>query len=233
MRLLVVEDNSRIASSILRGLSEDGHKVDVCETALAGERAATSCTFDAIVLDVGLPDRCGLHLCKSLREQGVNTPVLVLTVLDRPSDRVRGFNCGADDYLGKPFDFEELKARLHALHRRSRGHSPVTIKHADIELDPATHTVRRAGQLVTLTRREFDLLTLFMKNPYRVYSRDAIASAIWDHQFDPQSNVIDVHVCTLRSKINSVGSKLFIRTVFGRGYSLASAECEVDCQNGN
>jgi DNA-binding response OmpR family regulator len=223
MQLLVIEDNDRIASLLQRGFTEQGHAVSVCASGIEGERMAATGAWDVIVLDVGLPDRSGINVCRNLRQSGVTTPILMLTVLASTGDKVRGLDAGADDYLTKPFEFEELTARLHALQRRGRVGDAATLKYDDLEIDLSRRTVTRGGQRLTLTRREFDLLTLFMRNPQRVLSRDSIGTAVWDHNFDPRSNVVDVYVCTLRRKINEQAKKPLIRTIIGCGYALDDA----------
>lgn len=223
MQLLVIEDNARIASLLQRGFAEHGHVVNICASGIEGERIAATGAWDVIVLDVGLPDRSGIHVCKNLRQSGVTTPILMLTVLASTGDKVRGLDAGADDYLTKPFEFEELSARLHALQRRGRVSEAAVLKYQDLEVDVARRVATRGGRRLALTRREFDLLTLFMRNPQRVLSRETIGTAVWDHNFDPRSNVVDVYVCTLRRKINEGASKGLIRTIIGCGYALDDA----------
>ena len=229
MQLLVIEDNARIATLLQRGFAEQGHVVSICASGIEGERIAATGAWDVIVLDVGLPDRSGIHVCKNLRQSGVTTPILMLTVLATTGDKVRGFDAGADDYLTKPFEFEELTARLNALQRRGRSGDAAVLKYGDLEVDLASRTAARAGRRLALTRREFDLLTLFMRNPQRVLSRETIGTAVWDQNFDPRSNVVDVYVCTLRRKINEAATHALIRTIIGCGYALdEAAETEHD-----
>lgn len=226
MKVLVIEDNSKIASLLQRGLSEAGHTAEVCNTGLEGQRLAQTGVFDAIVLDIGLPDRDGLKICRDLRHLGVSTPLLMLTVLSGVCDKVRGLDAGADDYLTKPFDIQELLARLKALKRRRHSSGDAVLKHADLVLDLAQRTVKRGRTSIQLTRREFDLLTLFMRNPRRVLSREIIGTGVWDHNFDQSSNVIDVFIHSLRRKINIGRSRPLIHSVQGVGYILEAPSPE-------
>jgi DNA-binding response OmpR family regulator len=219
MRVLVVEDERRIADFIRRGLTEEGYAVDV---AVDGEEALgwpAVAEFDVIVLDVMLPARNGIDVCRTLRERGVRTPVLMLTARDAVEDRVRGLDSGADDYLVKPFAFAELLARLRALTRREPAVLGAELRVGDLTLDTRTHEAARGGgaTLIELTSREFALLEYLMRHPNQVLTRTMIAEHVWNYDFDNATNVIDVHVRNLRRKL---GAKL-IHTVRGAGYRIS------------
>jgi two-component system OmpR family response regulator len=219
MHVLIVEDERKLAELIARGLREEGHAVDVIGN---GEEAATLgrlAGFDAIVLDVMLPDLDGFAVCRSLRAKGVWTPVLMLTARDAIEDRVAGLDAGADDYLSKPFSFNELLARLRALVRRAPVERPTVLVTGDLRLDPAAHRAYRGEDELDLSAKEFALLELFMRNPGVVLSRDQLLDGAWDMSFERRSNVIDVYVRYLRGKI---GNEV-IETVRGIGYRLRAA----------
>jgi len=224
MRLLVVEDEAKMASLLERGLREEGHAVDV---AVRGEDAlwmARATPYDAIVLDVMLPGRSGFSVCRELRGHEIWTPILLLTARDAIDDRVVGLDAGADDYLVKPFALEELLARIRALLRRGgheRGEQP--LRFADIELDPATREVRRGKRPVELTRTEFNLLELFLRNPRQVLTRSLIFERVWGYDFGPTSNALDVYIGYLRRKTEAGGEPRLIQTVRGVGYALREA----------
>ncbi len=220
MKLLVIEDNAKMAELLHRGLTENGHVVSVCSHGADGQRFAETGAFDAIVLDVGLPDRDGMRVCEELRQRGIATPVLMLTAMSGTANKVKGFSAGADDYLTKPFDFDELMARLKALHRRHNPAVSAVIKHADLQVDLARRTAKRGGRSLKLSRREFDLLVVLVRNPHRVLSREVIGSAVWNQTYDSRSNVVDVYVCALRRKVNQEGERTLIQTVVNSGYVL-------------
>jgi two-component system OmpR family response regulator len=216
VRILVVEDERKLADLLARGLREEGHAADV---ATEGEQAlwmAQAAPFDAIVLDVMLPGIDGFEVCRRLRASDVWAPVLMLTARDAVEDRVAGLDAGADDYLMKPFAFDELLARLRALTRRAPAERPTTVEVADLRLDPAAHRAWRAGVELDLSAKEFALLELFMRNPGVVLSRDQLLDGAWDMSFERRSNIIDVYVRYLRGKIGRDS----IDTVRGRGYRL-------------
>jgi len=220
MRVLVIEDQARMAELIRRGLVEEGYAVDVAVGGVDGVWRATETAYDAIVLDVVLPDVDGFTVCAKLREGGRWAPVLMLTARDAVHDRVRGLDTGADDYLTKPFAFGELLARLRALTRRGPQPRPVTVTVGELSLDPATHVVRRAGRVVELTPKEFSLLEFFMRNPGTVLTRGQILEHVWDYAYDGDSNVIEVYVRYLRRKIDLPFGRHSLETVRGVGYRL-------------
>ena len=222
MRILVVEDDRKVASFIKKGLEEEGHTVDVAaDGAQAVERATDGSVWDLLVLDVMLPKRDGFSVLKALREDGVKAPVLMLTARDAVGDRVTGLDLGADDYLTKPFAFEELLARVRALLRRGAGGGPAPIlRVGDLTLNPATREVRRGTRRVELTAREHTLLEYFMRSPGRVLSRPLLAQHVWGLDFDSESNVVDVYVGYLRRRIEAPGERKLLHTVRGVGYVL-------------
>jgi len=216
VRILVVEDEPKLADLLARGLREEGHAADI---ATEGEQAlwmAQSAPFDAIVLDVMLPGIDGFEVCRRLRASDVWAPVLMLTARDAVEDRVAGLDAGADDYLMKPFAFDELLARLRALTRRAPTERPTMVEVGDLRLDPAAHRAWRAGVELDVSAKEFALLELFMRNPGIVLSRDQLLDGAWDMSFERRSNIIDVYVRYLRGKIGRDS----IDTVRGRGYRL-------------
>ncbi len=220
MRLLVVEDEARIASFIRRGLEEERHAVDVAPDGDDAVYLATTNDYDVILLDVLLPRKNGLAVCRELRARNVSTPILMLTAKDSVEDRVAGLRIGADDYLTKPFAFDELLARIDALVRRqSLDRSPV-LRVDDLTLDPLTHEVRRDGRSIELTNKEYALLAFLMRRPGQVLTRTQIAEQIWALDFDNESNVIDVYIRYLRKKIDADGARPLIHTVRGAGYTM-------------
>jgi DNA-binding response OmpR family regulator len=222
MRLLVVEDNPKMASLIKKGLTEQGYAVDVAYTGHDGEFMAAGETYDAVVLDLMLPDEDGLIVCRNLRRRGVHTPILMLTALSTTQDKVTGLDAGADDYLTKPFEFDELVARLRALLRRGQAGEAPVLRFEDLEADLLKRTVTRAGQKIKLTAKEFSLLEYFLRNPNRVLSRTTIGEHVWDMNFEPESNVIDVYVSMLRRRIDKGFERKLIHTVIGAGYMLSA-----------
>ena len=223
MRLLVVEDETRMAALLRRGLQEEGYAVDVAADGVQALWQAGEYDYDAIVLDGMLPGLDGFEVCRRIRARGLWAPVLLLTARDGIENRVRGLDAGADDYLVKPFAFAELTARLRAVLRRGRQERPTVLVCGDLELDPATRTVCRAGRRVELTSKEFALLELLMRHPGRVFSRDRILEHVWDLGFDPASNVVDQYVAYLRRKVDRPFGREDIETVRGAGYRLRPA----------
>ena len=222
MRILVVEDDRKVASFIRKGLEEEGHAVEVAgDGAEALERVADGSPWDLVVLDVMLPKHDGFSVLKTLREDGLQAPVLMLTARDAVGDRVAGLDLGADDYLTKPFAFEEFLARVRALLRRGAAASPhPVLRMADLSLDPATREVKRGSRRVELTAREYTLLEYFMRSPGRILSRPMLAQHVWGLDFDSESNVVDVYVGYLRRRIEAPGERKLLHTVRGVGYVL-------------
>jgi heavy metal response regulator len=224
MKILVVEDEERIAHFIQKGLQEEGHAVDLSYDGEDGSFLAEINDYDLIILDLMLPKKNGIVVCREIRGRGVATPVLMLTARDSVEDKVRGLDAGADDYLAKPFAFEELLARVRALlRRRSESKSPV-LKMADLELDPMSRRVNRSGKPVRLTTKEYALLEYLMRNPNKVLSRTLIGEHVWDMNFDPESNVIDVYVSHLRSKVDKGFDPPLIHTLRGQGYIISDEQ---------
>src|SRR5215469_11712572 len=217
MRVLVVEDETRMARLLKRGLEEEGHAVDIAADGPEGLWLATENDYAAIVLDVMLPGFDGFELCGRLRAAGVWVPVLMLTARDSVADRVRGLDVGADDYLCKPFAFDELLARVRALVRRRDRAADLTLAHGDVSVDLVAQRARRAGQVLDLTAKELALLTFFLRHPGQVLSRTRIYDHVWDESFDGLSNTLEVHVMELRRKLEAHGPRL-IHTLRGRGY---------------
>jgi two-component system OmpR family response regulator len=216
VRVLVVEDEAKLAALIRDGLRRHGMGVDVARTGDAALMRATATEYDLILLDVMLPGPDGFEVCRSLRENEVWSPTLMLTALDGVENRVRGLDCGADDYLVKPFSFEELLARMRALMRRGAPPRPTVLTVGDLRLDPAGRKVWRAGSELSLTAREFSMLEMFMRHPGEVLSRFELLEHVWDGSYENRSNVIDVYVGYLRDKLD----RETIETVRGTGYRL-------------
>jgi two-component system OmpR family response regulator len=220
MRVLVVEDELRMARLVQRGLVSEGLAADVAPTGEDALLAAGAHEYDAIVLDVLLPGIDGFETCRRLRKSGVWAPVLMLTARDSVEDRVAGLDTGADDYLVKPFAFAELLARLRALVRRGDSQRPSVLEVGDLQLDPATHDVRRAGTEIQLSAKEFALLETFMRHAGEVLSRYKLLEHAWDFAYENQSNIIDVYVRRLRAKIDEPFGRRSLETVRGVGYRL-------------
>jgi heavy metal response regulator len=221
MRILVIEDERKIADFLKRGLKEEGYAVDIACDGEEGHFLATTQEYDLIILDLMLPKIDGLSLCRKLRAEKITGPILILTVKDSVKDKVSGLDSGADDYLTKPFAFEELLARVRALLRKSETPTPTKLKAADLELDLVTHKVIRGGKDIALTPKEFALLEYLMRNEGTVVTRTMISEHVWDINFDTFTNVIDVYINYLRKKIDLGQKKKLIQTVRGRGYSLS------------
>ncbi len=220
MRLLVVEDSLKMASLLRRGLTEEGYAVDVAPNGIDAVWLATEQTFDAIVLDIVLPDIDGFEVCRRLRTAGRWAPLLMLTARDDVSDRVRGLDAGADDYLTKPFAFDELFARVRALVRRGPHERLPVLVVGDLALDPADHSVRRGGDTVRATPKEFALLQYFMEHPGEALTRQRLLEHVWDFAFDGDPNIVDVYVGYLRDKIDRPFGRASLQTVRGVGYLL-------------
>jgi two-component system, OmpR family, response regulator len=220
MRALVVEDEVKMAALIRRGLVEEGYAADVARTGEEALWMARAAPYDAIVLDVMLPGRNGLEVCRSLRESGVWSPILMLTARDGVEDKVSGLDSGADDYLSKPFSFAELLARLRALTRRGPSERPAVLEVGTLRLDPATRQAWRGEAEVDLSAKEFALLETFMRNPGDVLTRLDLLEHAWDYGYENRSNVVDVYVRYLRAKIDRPFGVDSIETLRGVGYRL-------------
>ncbi|MDT4957062.1 MAG: two-component system, OmpR family, response regulator [Pseudonocardiales bacterium] len=221
MRVLVVEDEPKMAELLRRGLHEEGLVADVALSGAVALQRVADTKYDVIVLDVMLPDISGIAVCRQLRADGVWSPVLILTARDDIQDRVAGLDAGADDYLVKPFAFDELLARIRALLRRGTAERPAVLEVEGLRLDPATHRVWALGEEVSLTPREFALLETFMRRPDQVLTRDQLLEQVWDLGSEQRSNVVDVYVRFLRSKLDGPYGRQTIETVRGVGYRLA------------
>ena len=226
MRVLVVEDDSQVAAYLVKGLKEQGHNVDHAADGKNGLFLATSEDYDAMIIDRMLPELDGLAIVKSVRAADKTTPMLILSALGDVDARVEGLRAGGDDYLTKPFAFSELLARLDALLRRARQNpaAETTLRVADLELDQLTRTVKRGGHVITLQPREYRLLEYLMDNAGRVVTRTMLLEQVWDYHFDPQTNVIDVHISRLRGKIDKGFDQPLLQTVRGAGYMIRESD---------
>ncbi len=222
MRLLLVEDDAALGKVLVRGLADQGYAVDHATSVASATEAHSVNSYDLIVLDLGLPDGDGVDLCRSFRDAGDQTPVLMLTARDGLSDKVAGLDAGADDYLAKPFAYPELAARVRALLRRPPGMNSPVLEVGDVSLDPAAHTVFRGAIMVPLTAREFSLLDYLMRHSGMVCRREDLLEHVWDANYDGLSNVVDVHIANLRRKLTMPGLDDPIETVRGVGYRMGS-----------
>lgn len=220
MRALVIEDDPAVAHFLAKGFREEGCEVQEAADGQEGLGAALEGPFDLIVLDLLLPKLHGLEVLKRIREEGIASPVVVLTALDEKDDVVRGLDLGADDYIAKPFLFAELMARVRAILRRSQAQLPVVLKVADLTLDPARRKVERGGKRIELTAKEFSLLEYFMRHQGQVLTRVMILESVFDYHFEGMTNLVDVHVYKLRNKVDRGFSRALIKTVKGVGYVL-------------
>ena len=218
MRTLLIEDNARLAESIKAGLEQQGYVVDVAATADEGDEMAVVHRHDVIVLDVMLGDRDGIELCRQLRRQKVAAPILMLTALAATTDKVKGLDAGADDYLTKPFQMDELLARLRSLLRRSQATEGAVLRSGDLVMDLHEHRVTQGPDPVKLSAKEFALLEYFMRNPRKLLTRTMISESVWDMNYESSSNVIDVYVSALRRKVDRDVPRPRIETVIGSGY---------------
>jgi two-component system copper resistance phosphate regulon response regulator CusR len=222
VRILLVEDESRVAGFIAKGLREQAYAVDIASDGEQALYQAAVNQYDIVILDVMLPVKDGHTVCRELRGSGFRAPILMLTARGAVDDRVEGLDSGADDYLAKPFDFKELLARLRALLRRSAGLRPQVARVADLTLNTASHAVTRAGKPICLTAKEYALIEFLVLNQGRVVGREQIGQHVWDENFDPLSNVIDVYIKRLRSKLDTGFSRRLIHTRRGEGYILSA-----------
>ena len=220
MRILVVEDEKKLASFIKRGLKEKGYAVDVASNGNDGLFQASEIPYDLVILDVMLPGKDGIFICRQLRKKNINTPILMLTARDDVEDKVSGLDAGADDYLTKPFEFVEFLARVRALIRRKSQATSNKIKIADLELNQLTHKVIREGKEIELTSTEYSLLEYLMLNANSVVTRTMISEHVWNDDFDSFSNVINVYINYLRKKIDTGFDKKLIHSLRGTGYIL-------------
>jgi len=222
MRILVIEDDNRVAEFLDRGMRAEGYAVQVARNGTEGLTMARGGDYTVILLDVMLPGINGIEVCQTLRSEGHSTPILMLTAMSTVEDRVAGLRCGADDYLGKPFAFEELLARIEALRRRGPMQLEVdsTLKVGDLVFDREKMRVNRAGRMLHLTAKEMALLELLMRHPGRLYSRERILANVWGVHEDPLTNVVDVYVRRLRAKLDDGHAVQLIKTVRGLGYKL-------------
>ncbi len=224
MRVLLIEDNRRLSDSLRATLVEDGYAVDVAYDGVDGEDMAVFTAYDVIILDVMLPKRDGIQVCRSVRDQKITTPILMLTARDALDDRVQGLDSGADDYLVKPFEIKELRARLRALMRRNAPSKAGDLTFEDLRLDPAGHFAWRSDDPLDLTAKEFSLLEYMMRNPNRLITRDMVVSHLWDYDQNIASNVVDVYIRRLRRKVDDPYDVKLIETIRGAGYRLRRQE---------
>ena len=224
MRILLIEDNRRLSDVLRRTLEEDGYVVDTAYDGAEGEDLALLTSYSLIILDVMLPKRDGIEVCRSLRDQHVATPILMLTARDSLNDRVTGLDSGADDYLVKPFEVAELRARLRALLRRESDNKSGSLQVADLKLDPATHFASRAEAPLDLTAREYSLLEYLMRNLNRLITREMVIQNLWNYDKAITSNVVDVYIRRLRRKVDDPNEIKLIETIRGAGYRLRDPE---------
>jgi two-component system, OmpR family, copper resistance phosphate regulon response regulator CusR len=218
MRALLIEDNAKLAESIKAGLEQQGYVVDIAATADEGDEIAVVHHHDVIVLDLMLGDRDGIELCRQLRRQKVATPILMLTALTATADKVKGLDAGADDYLTKPFEMEELLARLRSLLRRAQATEGAVLRSGDLVMDLHERRITQGGVAIKLSAKEFALLEYFMRNPRKLLTRTMISESVWDMNYESSSNVIDVYVSALRRKVDRNQKPPRIETVIGSGY---------------
>ncbi len=220
MKILVIEDEKKVANFLQKGLKEEQFVVDVAYDGLDGEDLATTNDYDLILLDIMLPGKDGIEILKTLRQRQINIPVIMLTAKEMVEDKVEGFNAGCDDYISKPFSFEELLVRIRAVLRRGSGALSNVLTFADLTLDLISHKVIRDGREIELTAKEYTLLEYLVRNPNRVLTRTMIAEHVWDYNYDSFTNVIDVYINYLRNKVDRGFATKLIHTVRGVGYVL-------------
>ena len=220
MRILVIEDEKKVASFIKRGLEEENYSVDTAYDGVNGQYLAEINDYDLIILDLMLPGKDGLEICRELRQKEMKTLILMLTAKDTVKDRVEGLNTGADDYLVKPFAFEELLARIRAMLRRGEPMTSLKLEVGDLVMEPVTHRVTRGEKEISLTSKEYAFLEYLMRHPGEVLTRTMLSEHVWDNDFDTFTNVIDVYINYLRNKIDRDFDKKLINTVRGVGYMI-------------
>src|SRR5215470_6925844 len=233
VRVLIAEDDPGVRRFVVKGLQEQAYAVDAVATGPAALEQAEINSYDLIILDVMLPGLSGFEVCRGLRELGLKIPVLLLTARDAVEDRVAGLDHGADDYLTKPFEFRELLARMRALLRRPAELKPAQIHVADLTLDTAAQTANRAGRSISLTHKEYALLEYLVRNVNRVVGRAEIAEHVWDEEFDPFSNLIEVYVNRVRRKVDSGSANPLLHTRRGAGYVLSAGSQTIENKSGN
>jgi two-component system, OmpR family, copper resistance phosphate regulon response regulator CusR len=224
MRILVIEDDRKVAGFIQKGLTEEQYAVNVCYDGADGLFWAKEYAYDVILLDIMLPKKDGISVCHELRAGGVTTPIIMLTARDTVDDKIKGLDVGADDYLAKPFSFGELLARIRALLRRSQDYKSPVLKIEDLEFDPASRKVTRGGQEITLTGKEYALLEYLLRNQGRVLTETLIVEHVWDMNYEPGTNVLNVYIHHLRNKIDKGFDKKLLHTIRGAGYVLKSID---------
>jgi heavy metal response regulator len=224
MRILIAEDDRKVAGFLKKGLKEEQYAVDVCYDGEEALFQAQVNQYDLIILDVMLPKKNGFAVCKAIREEGILSPILMLTARDQLEDKVKGLQEGADDYLTKPFAFEELLARIQALLRRTQDYKTKTLKVGDLEMDPVSRKITREGKTITLTGKEYALLEYLMRNKGRVITQSMIIDHVWDMHYDGLSNVVNVYINHLREKIDKGFSQKYIHTIRGVGYKIDENE---------
>jgi DNA-binding response OmpR family regulator len=227
MRVLLVEDDRHISHFLMKGLTEERHVVDLVEDGLSAEERAYSNDYDLIILDLMLPGLNGLDVCRRLRAHAVDTPILILTAREGTADRIAGLDAGADDYLTKPFSFDELLARMRAVVRRGRTKAlSAVLSYGPIELDPRDHTVKVGGKRVDVTATEYRVLEQLLQRPETIVSREQLAERVWGRELDPASNVVEVYIGYLRKKLQAHHREPLVHTVRGLGYTLKMPETQ-------
>lgn len=227
MRIILIEDDKKIAAFIKKGLEEEHYAVDVFHDGEDGAYWATVNEYDLIILDIMLPKKNGIKICNEIRHKNILTPILMLTAKTSIEDRVKGLDTGADDYLTKPFAFEELFARVRSLLRRNQAYKTKTLKIADLELDPASRKVSRANKKIALTGKEYALLEYLMRNKGRVLTETMIIDHVWDMNFDPESNIVNVYIHHLREKVDRGFGKKLIHTIRSLGYTITDEDEDI------
>lgn len=221
MRILLVEDERRLANVVKKGLTEEGFAVDVAYDGEEGQYLAQSEEYDLIILDITLPKVDGVTICKTLRKRNIRTPILMLTARATLEEKVLGLDSGADDYITKPFAYLELRSRIHALIRRSKQESSPILKITNLELDPIKHIVKRGGNIINLTPKEFSVLEFLLRHKDEMVSRTMIIEHVWDYNFDSMSNIVDVFVAAIRRKVDKGAKVKLIHTLHGVGYKIS------------
>ena len=226
MRLLIIEDEKDLADNIKKGLIEEGFAIDISNDGEDGKFMIETEPYDLVILDLMLPKIDGIRLCKEIRAKGIKTPILMLTARSTVENKIEGFDVGTDDYLVKPFDFSELKARIYALLRRAGNIELPVLEIADLKLDPQKHEVYRNSEKLELTPKEFSMLELLIRNKEKVVTRTMIVEHVWDYNYESISNLVDVLIGTLRKKVDKKGEKKLIKTVYGVGFKLSEKDDE-------